>query len=59
MIDIDYLEDITWWRKDMNFIFQWQNNILRTSARVRLWKINHLGPGCSSFYEFYDWYIFQ
>ena len=25
---------------------------------VRLWKINHLGPGCS-FYEFYEWYIFQ
>ena len=27
-------EDITWWREDMNFIFffEWQNNILRTSA---------------------------
>ena len=25
---------------------------------MRLWKINYPGPGCS-FYEFYDWYIFQ
>ena len=24
----------------------------------KLWKINHSGPGCS-FYEFYEWYIFQ
>ena len=28
------------------------------NSRVRLWKINHLGPGCS-FYEFYKLYIFQ
>ena len=27
-----YMEDITRWREDMNFIFEWQNNILRTSA---------------------------
>ena len=27
-------------------------------SRVRLWKINHSGPKCS-FYEFYEWYIFQ
>ena len=26
------------------------------NSRVRLWKINHLAPGCS-FYEFYEWYI--
>ena len=26
------IADITRWREDMNFIFQWQNNILRTSA---------------------------
>ena len=26
------IEDITRWREDMNFIFEWQNNILRTSA---------------------------
>ena len=26
-----YIEDITRWREDMNFIFEWQNNILRTS----------------------------
>ena len=29
---IKYIEDITRWREDMNFIFEWQNNILRTSA---------------------------
>ena len=28
----DYIEDIIRWREDMNFIFQWQNNILRKSA---------------------------
>ena len=27
-----FIEDITRWREDMNFIFEWQNNILRTSA---------------------------
>ena len=27
-----YIENITRWREDMNFIFEWQNNILRTSA---------------------------
>ena len=27
-----YIEDITRWRGDMNFIFEWQNNILRTST---------------------------
>ena len=27
-----YIEDITRWREDMNFIFELQNNILRTSA---------------------------
>ena len=25
-------EDITQWREDMNHIFEWQDNILRTSA---------------------------
>ena len=29
---IKYIEDITRWREDMNFIFDWQNSILRTSA---------------------------
>ena len=27
-----HVEDITWWRKDMNFLFEMQNNILGTSA---------------------------
>ena len=31
---------------------------LSITSRVRLWKINHTGHGCS-FYEFYEWYIFQ
>ena len=31
LIDM-YIEDITRWREDMYFIFEWQNNILRTSA---------------------------
>ena len=31
-LDRLYIEDITRWREDMNFIFEWQNNILRTSA---------------------------
>ena len=31
---------------------------LSINSRVRLWKINHSGPGCS-FYEVYEWYIFQ
>ena len=29
---VNYIEDITRWREDMNFIFEWQNNIFRTSA---------------------------
>ena len=35
-------------------------NKIRSSinSRVRLWKINHLGPECS-FYEFHKWYIFH
>ena len=28
------------------------------NSLVRLWKINHSGPGCSV-YEFYEWYISQ
>ena len=32
IVIINYIEDITWWREDMNFIFVWQNKILRTSA---------------------------
>ena len=31
-IPVQYIEDITRWRDDMNFIFEWQNNILPTSA---------------------------
>ena len=26
------IEDITRWREEMNFILEWQNNILRMSA---------------------------
>ena len=28
----DYIEDVTQWCEDVNFIFEWQNNILRMSA---------------------------
>ena len=31
-----YIKDITRRHEDMNFIFDWQNNILRTSASSRL-----------------------
>ena len=31
---------------------------LLINSRVRLWKINHSGPGCS-FYELYEWYIYN
>ena len=30
--NVVYIEDITRWSEDMNFIFEWQNNILWTSA---------------------------
>ena len=29
----NYIEDITRWREDMNFIFEWQNNILGALVR--------------------------
>ena len=32
LLPVRYIEDITRWREDMNFIFEWQNNILGTSA---------------------------
>ena len=28
----NYIGDITQWREDTNFIFEWKNNILRKSA---------------------------
>jgi len=28
LLKLYYIEDITQWREDMNFIFEWQNNIL-------------------------------
>ena len=32
------IEDIARWREDMNFVFEWQNNILRTSA-ASVWSV--------------------
>ena len=29
---VQLIDDITRWGEDMNFIFEWKNNILRTSA---------------------------
>ena len=33
----EYIEDITWWREDMNFMFEWQEQYLTSerSERVR------------------------
>ena len=31
-LKVIYIEDITRWREDMNSIFEWQNNTLRTSV---------------------------
>ena len=33
----NYIEDITWWREDMNFMFEWQEQYLPSerSERVR------------------------
>ena len=31
-INNDNIEDITWWREDMNFMFECKNNILRMST---------------------------
>ena len=50
-----YIEDITRWREDMYEPIEITSSI---NSRVRLWKINHSGPGCS-FYEFCEWYLFQ
>ena len=34
---VQYIEDITWWREDMNFMFEWQEQYLMNerSERVR------------------------
>ena len=32
--DLHYIEDIARWREDMNFIFEWQNNIYERAQRV-------------------------
>ena len=41
-------------QKDIDKIIEGNNR----NSGVRVWKINHSGPGCC-FYEFYEWYIFQ
>ena len=46
-------------QKDIDKIVEEMTEITSSiNSRVRLWKINHSGPGYS-FYEFYEWYIFQ
>ena len=46
-------------QKDIDKIIEGMTDITSSiNSRVRLWKINHSGPGCS-FYEFYEWHIFQ
>ena len=34
IVVINLIEDITRWREDMNFIFEWQNNIYERARRV-------------------------
>ena len=49
----DYIEDVTRWCEDMNFIFKWQNNTLRTSAASKILilprenKIHIFKPPCN------------
>ena len=46
-------------QKDIDKIIEEIAEIMSSiNSRVRLWKINHSGPGCSV-YEFYEWYISQ
>ena len=50
LIYLYYIEDITRWREDMDFIFEWQNNILRTSKisfLPRENKIHIFKPPCN------------
>ena len=52
VIKIQRTQDTYKFWKEVNEI------ISSINSQVRSWKINHLGPRCS-FYEFYEWYIFQ
>ena len=49
-----------WYTNEFKYNVRDKPDVIERSinSRVRLWKINHSGPGCS-FYEFYEWYIFQ
>ena len=42
-----YVEDITWWREDMNFMFEWQEQYLTSdrSERVRYYSCHE--PTCN------------
>ena len=33
---IKYIEDITWWREDMNFMFKWQEQYLTSKHSKRV-----------------------
>ena len=51
---MNYIEDIIRWREDMNFIFEWQNNIFERAQRVskilflqRQNKIHIFKPPCN------------
>ena len=49
-----------WYTNEFKYNVRDKPDVIERSinSRVRLWKINHSGPRCS-FYEFYEWYIFQ
>ena len=52
ILQLTNIEDITRWHEDMNFIFEWQNNILRksTARKVKycfcLEKIKFISSSC-------------
>ena len=38
LLKLYYIEDITRWREDMNFTFEWQNNILLRENKIHIFK---------------------
>ena len=49
-LDVLLIEDITRWREDMNFIFEWQNNIGNILFLPRENKIHIFKPPCNVLY---------
>ena len=58
---LKYIEDIyTRWSEDVNFIFEWQNNVLRMSAASKILflprenKIHIFNPPCKCSFYYID-----